>query len=503
MSDHIDGPRVIGDPAADLSDLFAFTSPEDAARTVVAADVFPGAGQQAAFSNAIEHSIVVRRVRVAGTGAAARFEPEGPEIRFTFRFDTLEPAADGGDEVVQRGTCTLPGDQELDIVVNDERGAVTPDGLFRVFAGLRSDPFILAWQLETMQPAPNLLQHDNVLSIIVEFDTRAVLDPDRGSLFGVIAETVPTGGSGMPVGHPPPRIDWVGRPEQTNMRLNNGGLVGTDDLRDLWNQQQPFAVNKALEPLFLQRLEDSLENWDQRDGETDWAPDALAASARVFLDDFLLFDVSKSITDASHLEIEKSTLDGRRYETGGGRTVDANVIDIMLTWMVNRDREALHGGATRATKTGTRSFPYLASPNTELQSVTQSVDLPASADEVWALIGPFGATWHPLIATITLTGTGVGQLRTIETIDGQRIVERLEARDDRKRYYRYGNVSGIPASHYTGRLSVTPKGKGCTVEWRAQFLADGQATFVVTTMVTTLLKTGLDSLSARYTPVPA
>ena len=29
MSDHVDGPRSIGDPAADITDLFAFTSPEN------------------------------------------------------------------------------------------------------------------------------------------------------------------------------------------------------------------------------------------------------------------------------------------------------------------------------------------------------------------------------------------------------------------------------------------------------------------------------------------
>ena len=29
MSDHVDGPRSIGDPTADLTDLFAFTSPEN------------------------------------------------------------------------------------------------------------------------------------------------------------------------------------------------------------------------------------------------------------------------------------------------------------------------------------------------------------------------------------------------------------------------------------------------------------------------------------------
>ena len=60
MSDHIDGPRQIGDPSADLTDLFAFTSPENPSRTVLAANVFPTCGRDAMFSNAITHSIVMR-----------------------------------------------------------------------------------------------------------------------------------------------------------------------------------------------------------------------------------------------------------------------------------------------------------------------------------------------------------------------------------------------------------------------------------------------------------
>src|SRR5208337_3942310 len=61
----------------------------------------------------------------------------------------------------------------------------------------------------------------------------------QGSLFGVIAETSPALRSASPIGHEPPRFDWIGRPEQTNMRLNNPAMAGTDDLRDLWNQQTP------------------------------------------------------------------------------------------------------------------------------------------------------------------------------------------------------------------------------------------------------------------------
>jgi hypothetical protein len=438
MSDHIDGPRSIGDPSADITDLF----------------------------------------------------------RFSFRFETL--TRDAAGHAVQRGVCTLPGDRELSLTVNDEQGASTPEGDIRVFAGLRSDPFYLAWTALDLKKVPNLLQHDNVLCIVVELDTRRVIDPTQGSLFGVIAETVPIPQPRGLVSHTVARIDWVGRPEQTNLRLSNPALSGADDLRDLWNQQTPFAIRKELKPLFLQRLKDSFADWDMRDGKADWTPEALAANANVFLDDFLLFDVAKPITDESHLEIEKSTLYGRPYQTGGGRTVDANVIDILLTWLVNRDREFLQGGATGATKPGTKVFPYFARPNTELQTVAESVELAAPPDAVWSLIGQFNLDWHPLVARVSLTGTGTGQLRRIETLDGNEIVERLDTVDNIKRFYRYTLVAGVPASRYTGTIEVKPKGNGCVAGWRVEFLANSQPDIVVRTMVSTLVKTGLGSLKHRF-----
>jgi Domain of unknown function (DUF4331)/Polyketide cyclase / dehydrase and lipid transport len=497
MSDHVDGPRSIGDPSIDLTDLFAFTSPTDAGRTVLAANVFPSAGVSAMFSNVVNHSIVVRRMTVAGLGKAAKFKPDEEEFRFTCRFTALEHGRDGGSPI-QRGNFTLPGGRALACVVNDEKGASPPDGAFRVFVGLRSDPFYLAWLPAALIKVPNLLQHDNVLSIVIEFDTARVLDPGKGSLFGVVAETTPVPKPRSPIGHEPPRFDWVGRPEQTNMRLNNPAMEGTDDLRDLWNQQTPFAISEEFRPIFRKRLVDSLTNWDMRDKTADWTPTELAAAADVYLDDFLLFDTSKSMNDTSFLEIEKSTLRGHPYQTGGGRTVNANVVDMMITWMVNNDREFIQGGALSATKPGVSSFPYLASPNTEIQTVAESADLAAPAEKVWALIGSFGAMWHPLIAKITVVGTGIGQLRTIETIDGKQITERLDTSDDAQKFYRYTLVSGIQATDYAGTLSVKPKATGSVVEWKVQFWADGQPDFVVKTVVSTLLKTGLESLRARF-----
>ncbi len=496
MSDHVDGPRSIGEPAADLTDLFAFTSPENPARTVLVADVFPSAGEDAMFSNVIDYAIAVRRVSVAGVGNAAKFLAADEEIRFSFRFSVLD--RDPAGNVIQRGTCRLPDGRELPLTVNDEKGVLTPEGDVRVFAGLRSDPFYLAWDVGKLKKLPNLLQHDNVLCMVVELDTRRVLDPAKGSLFGAVAETVPVPRPPTPLGYPAPRIDWVGRPEQTNMRFNNPAMAGVDDLRDLWNQQTPFAIPHELQPVFLQRLKDSFAVWDGLDGKADWTPEALVANANVFLDDFLLFDVSKPITDQSHLEIEKSTLYGRAYQTGGGRTIDANVIDILLTWLVNRDREFLQGGATGATKPGMKAFPYLATPNTGLQTVADSVELPMTADEVWSIIGQFNLLWHPGVARARLIGTGIGQLRSLETRDGKEIVERLEEVDNAKRSYRYALVSGVPASHYTGTIDVKPTAGGCIAEWRVDYLADNQPDHVVKTIVTTLLKTGLGSLKARF-----
>jgi hypothetical protein len=496
MSDHVDGPRSIGEPAADLTDLFAFTSPENPGCTVLAACVFPSAGEDAMFSNAIEYSIAVRRVVVAGLGAAAKFQPGDDELRFSFRFEIL--ARDDAGRPVQRGVCTLPDGRGLSLTVNDQTGVSTPEGDVRVFAGLRSDPFYLAWDAGKLKKVPNLLEHTNVLSLVVELDTRRVLGPEKGSLFGATAETVPIPRPPGLLGYPAPRFDWVGRPEQTNIRLNNPAMPGIDDIRDLWNQQTPFAIPEGLKPLFLKRLKDSFVTWDLMDETADWTPEALAANANVFLDDFLVFDVAKPITDDSHLEIEKSTLAGRPYRTGGGRTIDANCIDILLTWLVNHDREFLQGGATGATKPGMKVFPYLATPNTELQIVEQSVEVAAAPDEVWSVIGDFGGAWHPLTARVGVTGTGIGQLRTIETVDGREIVERLEAIDNAERCFRYTSIAGMPVSHYSAMLEVKPHNGGSVVDWRTQFVANHQTDRAAKVLVSTLLNTGLESLKSWF-----
>jgi hypothetical protein len=135
---------------------------------------------------------------------------------------------------------------------------------------------------------------------------------------------------------------------------------------------------------------------------------------------------------------------------------------------------------------------------TQLETVSDSVDLLATPDKVWALIGAFGGMWHPLVAKIEVAGEGIGQLRTIDTIDGNQIVERLEAIDDAEEFYRYVMISGIPATAYTGILGVKPKGTGSSVDWLVQYRPVGAPELAVKTAVSTLISSGLEALKIRF-----
>jgi hypothetical protein len=82
------------------------------------------------------------------------------------------------------------------------------------------------------------------------------------------------------------------------------------------------------------------------------------------------------------------------------------------------------------------------------------------------------------------------------------IVERLETNDPANRVYHYTMISGVPAAQYAGTLDVKPKGSGSSVEWRVQYIANGQPTIIVDAINNGLLKAGLTSLQKRLGTAP-
>jgi hypothetical protein len=494
MSDHVDGPRTMADPSIDLTDIFAFTSPENPTRTVLVVNVFPGAGESAWFSNAAYYNAVLKRVNIEGVGSKAYFKAYGEEIRFQFKFDRLQRNKSGG-RPSQAGICKIPGGEVLSVMVGDTQGSTSAKGTVRVFAGLRSDPFFIGWyNSPTLQGGENLTQDDNVLGLVVEFDTAALLEPDKGSLFGVIGESTPV--DTTPTLNSIPRFDWAGRPELANYLITIPGEV---NLLDLWNQQTPFDVDPSVLPLFRERLTRHLRIWDMKDGKRDWSETDLNANVNVYLNDFILIDVSKSIDDHSHLEIEKSVINGQTHRTGGGRTLDANAVDILLTWIINRDHGPfLQSPVTQATQKSHKTFPYLASPNVSLLSINKSIKSDASPDDLWAFVGNFERPWTPLVVETQMTLAGSEHVRTTRLIDGKVLIELLLERDAVEKVLKYKLISGIHAQPLVTTLHVKSHGLGSELSWKIEYLPDGQGELFVGLVLNTFVDVGIAEIKRHF-----
>ena len=172
---------------------------------------------------------------------------------------------------------------------------------------------------------------------------------------------------------------------------------------------------------------------------------------------------------------------------------------MLLTWIVNRDREPLVGGATRRPSSGRNTFPYLAPPNTELQTVAESMVVNAPADKVWDADRPV----RRHVASVDCADPLDRYRRSGNCARSRPSTARPSSSGStrpttRQRQYRYSGVTGMGASNYTGVLEVAPKGSGSSVTWRVQYLSDGQPTIIIRTIVATLQKVGLESLKKRF-----
>lgn len=66
MSDHFSGPAVIGDPSVDITDFYAFPSPERPGNLVLIMDVFPMATPQSFFSDVVTYRFRLRPLTRSG-----------------------------------------------------------------------------------------------------------------------------------------------------------------------------------------------------------------------------------------------------------------------------------------------------------------------------------------------------------------------------------------------------------------------------------------------------
>ena len=369
MSDHISGPRALADPIADITDVYAFPSPERPGHLVLVVNTLPFAKPTDAFSDGLIYRFRLRPLTGSASSDPVPFIAGRPEFVFDCVFSP--PArADGGQRVDQEGTCRTPTGEMVSVRVSEERNG-PPRGV-RVFAGPRWDPFIMdapaalktiaTGKLAFTDPGSIFLDGKDVLSLVVEVDCALL---DGVGLVGVVAETLTRGTFNV-------RIERVGRPEVKNMMLamKQFDPVNRDlEIRDLYNMEDAFHLGEAYRGAYRARLNANLAFWDGLDGKTDWFPDLNGDHplTSLVLADFLVVDLTKPYAEhGSFLEIELSKRRGKAHETCGGRALNDDVMDTIFTQLVNAGNgPIIRDGVDHASRLASHSFPYLASPNPE------------------------------------------------------------------------------------------------------------------------------------------
>lgn len=171
-ADHLDSPATQAEPAADINDLYAWTS-ADGTKLNLVLTVFPAASEAAMFSDSVQY--------VFHTTSGASFGAAGTPLDILCQFDAnQEIACWAGTSDYASGDASATS------------GVASVNGKFRVFAGLRDDPFFFNLEgfnavLGTVTSVAGSLSFDDAGCPALDAETSAALvgqlsaAPDGGS----------------------------------------------------------------------------------------------------------------------------------------------------------------------------------------------------------------------------------------------------------------------------------------------------------------------------------
>lgn len=365
-SDHLDSPTVVADPRADIGDVYAWTAPDGRHLNLVMAIV--------------GHTFSDRLTYAFHIDSGRRFGATTASVTIACRF----PAPGQAD--CRLGDDVATGAAETPMGLNSRTGA------FRVFAGLRDDPFFNnvrgtraaydvaagalkagarvdaagcpafdaatvaairhEWTHTQGGPAQNLLNGWTPASIIVQVDLKAV--SKGGPILAVWGDTASS----------QRRIDRAARP------LTGNALLGT--LADAAEQDRLKEAYNAATPAdgaqFAAQIEKGLALYDGFDGR---CGDQLLAApkvdphrylrlARLLADDRLWIN-SQARTCTQLFAVELAALAGRK--TGGdcgGRAPSYSAVNVYRSLLVDGTNTSISDGLTRDEQpVSDADFPFL------------------------------------------------------------------------------------------------------------------------------------------------
>lgn len=145
--------------------------------------------------------------------------------------------------------------------------------------------------------------------------------------------------------------------------------------------------------------------------------------------------------------------------------------------------------------------------------ITETVEVQASPDQVWKVVGEFAgfATWNPLVVTATVDkGNAADSTRHVTLKNGAELIDSMDFYDAANMTYTYRlmneDVQKFPVSFYSATITVRPGSRGSEIEWTGNFYrADtqnepppGQDDEAAEKVMHDFLRGGLDSLKVRF-----
>ena len=124
-----------------------------------------------------------------------------------------------------------------------------------------------------------------------------------------------------------------------------------------------------------------------------------------------------------------------------------------------------------------------------------SIDLHINADRIWQLIGGFDSLpdWLPFVPQSALSEGG--RVRTLKSIGGDTIIERLLDFNEAGRSYSYTILQGpAPVRDYLSTLRVVATGEGAQVQWSGSFEPVGISDAEASAMFASIYQDGLAAL---------
>jgi len=374
-SNHLDTPAVIANPQANIGDIYAWSA-ADGRQVNLIMDI-------------VGHSFSDKLSYVFHIDSGSQFGKTAATTRIVCRFP--EPAV---------ADCRLG---KVDRARGDASRVSGLEGAkrrFRVFAGLRDDPFfnnvkgtraayqvafaalkqgatrdaagcprfdpataqkiLYEWRHTDGGSATNFLAHWTTSALVISVDLDAV---DRGGRMLAVWGSTETAAR---------RFDRLGRPLSKNALLGLTDADGVDDtLKEAWNRATPstsarFVADMQKSLAFYDGLDGACGNQVLSDNKTDGV-ERYRPLALLLADDRLWVN-AMSHTCTQLFAVELASLDGRVDLSGdcGGRAPTYNASNTWRSLLVKGTLTGIDDGLDHDEhEPSTTEFPFLAPPDTQ------------------------------------------------------------------------------------------------------------------------------------------